>query len=247
MLKRLGFHAAGRARHGLSLVEMMVGIALGMILVAGAATLFVTHLTNGRRLLLEARLEQDMRAAADLITRDLRRAGYWGNALTGTVATGPGSTTASNPYRLVTTGAGTVGYSFTRDGAVDNNALDNNEQFGFDLNGGVIRMQLAVGSVQPVTDIDTLTIDTFTVLPTVTPVDVRDSCAKFCCDAPGVAAGVCANPQINVTAPATCPTVTVRQYLVTLAGHATRDAAVTRTLQTRVRTRNDLLGGTCPA
>ena len=90
------------AQRGLSMVELMVGIALGMFLVAGASTLFVNHLDNSRRLLLEARLNQDLRATADLITRDLRRAGYWGNALQGTVATGAGSTTVVNPYRSVT-------------------------------------------------------------------------------------------------------------------------------------------------
>jgi len=36
-----------------------------------------TQLGDNRRLLLEAQMQQDMRTAADLISRDLRRAGYW--------------------------------------------------------------------------------------------------------------------------------------------------------------------------
>lgn len=232
------------AQRGMSMVELLVGIALGMFLVAGAATLFVSHLNNSRRLLLEARVNQDLRAAADLITRDLRRAGYWGNALQGTVATGAGSTTVVNPYRIVTPdiGASTISYAFSRD-ATEDNTLGANEQFTFDLTNGAIRMTIA-GVPQAITDPDTLTITAFTIAPTETPVDVRDSCASTCCDAAGVAAGICAT--INVTGPATCPRITVRQYLLTLTGRATRDPTVTRTLQTRTRVRNDLFSGICP-
>ena len=217
---------AGVAQRGMSLVELLVGVALGLFLVAGAATLFVNHLGNSRRLLLEARLNQDLRAAADIVTRDLRRAGYWGNALQGTVAIGSSSTTVANPYATVTPGTGTITYDFSRD-ATENNTRDANERFIFDLNGGTIGMTIN-GARQVITDPDTVTITGFTITPTVTAVDIRDACAKTC-----TGGG--------------CPTITVRQYLVTIAGSAARDANVTRTLQTRVRVRNDAFAGVCPA
>ena len=220
------FRRAAPAQRGLSLVELMVGIALGLFLVAGASTLFVSQLTSGRRLLMEARLNQDLRATADLITRDLRRGGYWGNALQGTVATGAGSTTTPNPYSTVTAGTSTVSYAFSRD-ATENNTLDSNEQFGFDLNNGKIRM-LTGGTPQDVTDPDTMTVTAFTITPNVTAVDIRDSCAVTCTGS-------------------TCPTITVREYDILITGQATRDPAVTRTMQTSVRVRNDLLAGTCPS
>jgi len=227
-LSHATFLRSAPVQRGLSMVELMVGIALGMFLVAGASTLFVNHLDNSRRLLLEARLNQDLRATADLITRDLRRAGYWGNALQGTVAAGAGSTTVVNPYRSVTPnpGASTIAYNFSRD-VTENNALDANEQFGFNLNNGAIRLSIN-GVSQVVTDPDTLTITAFTIAPTETVVDIRDSCASTC-----TGGG--------------CPTITVRQYLLTLTGRATRDPTMTRTLQTRVRVRNDLFAGACPA
>lgn len=225
MLTCIAPHRVAAAQRGLSLVELMVGIALGLFLVAGASTLFVSHLTSSRSLLVEARLNQDLRAAADLITRDLRRAGYWGNAIQGTVVAGAGSPTA-NPYAVVAPGASTIAYRFSRDVA-ENNVLDANEQFGFDLSNGAIRMSIN-GVPQAVTDPDTMTITAFAILPSETAVDVRDSCTSTC-----LGAG--------------CPTITVRQYLLTLTGRATRDPAVQRTLQTRVRVRNDLFSGTCPA
>lgn len=214
------------AQRGLSLVELLVGVALGLFLVAGAATLFVNHLGNSRRLLLEARLNQDLRAVADLVTRDLRRASYWGNSLQGTVKVGAASATTPNPYATVTPGAQTITYDFSRD-VTENNTRDANERFVFDLNGGAIRMTIN-GAAQVVTDPDTVIITAFTIAPTETAVDIRDSCATTC-----TGSG--------------CPTITVRQYLVTIAGRATRDATVTRTLQTRVRVRNDAFAGVCPA
>jgi type IV pilus assembly protein PilW len=212
------------AQRGMSLVELMVGVALGLFLVAGASTLFVSHLNNSRRLLLEARLNQDLRATADLITRDLRRAGYWGNALQGTVATGAGSTTTPNPYSAVTPGVSTISYEFSR--GTEDNTLSSNEQFAFDLNSGKIRM-LTGGTPQDVTDPDTMTVTAFTITPTETAVDIRDSCAVTCTGG-------------------SCPTITVRQYDISITGQAAHDPTVTRTMQTSVRVRNDLFAGTCP-
>ncbi len=248
------------------MVELMVGIALGLFIVAGALTLFVNHLGNSRRLLLEARLNQDLRAAADLITRDLRRAGYWGNAVRGTVIlTGAGSTTP-NPYAAVTPTSSTIAYSFSRDGATDDDVLTAaNETFTFrwqQVSGvGVIQMALGAGNWQTVTDSNTMNIPTandFSISDTSGPaISIGDACAKPftnigsgavepCCDAARYAAGLCAGGQV-VNWNQSCPTIKIRQYLVTINGQAARDATVTRTLQARVRVRNDLLAGTCPA
>ena len=216
----------GMVQRGISLVELLVGVALGLFLVAGASTLFVNHLGNSRRLLMEARLNQDLRAATDMVTRDLRRAGYWGNALQGTVIASGASAPTGNPYAAVSAAASTITYDFSRD-AAENNVRDANERFIFDLSGGTIGMTIS-GTRQVVTDPETVFVTAFTITPTVTAVDIRDSCAKTC-----IGAG--------------CPTITVRQYLVTIAGRATRDASVTRTLQTRVRVRNDAFAGACPA
>ncbi|MES1161637.1 MAG: prepilin-type N-terminal cleavage/methylation domain-containing protein, partial [Rhizobacter sp.] len=64
-------------QHGLSLIELMIGVAIALFIAVAGSTLLVGHLRENRALLLEARLTQDLRTAADLITRDLRRAGYW--------------------------------------------------------------------------------------------------------------------------------------------------------------------------
>ena len=61
----------------------MVGVAIGLFVVAAASMLVVTQLSDNRRLTLETQVQQDLRATADIITRELRRAGHWGKARTG--------------------------------------------------------------------------------------------------------------------------------------------------------------------
>src|SRR5688572_15814717 len=70
-------------QNGLSLVELLVGLALGLFVVAVAATLLAAQTPEQRRLAAEQRLMQDLRTATDVVTRDLRRAGHWGAAASG--------------------------------------------------------------------------------------------------------------------------------------------------------------------
>jgi prepilin peptidase dependent protein B len=236
-----------RRQGGLSLVELLVGVAVGLFLIAGAATLFVTNLGNSRQLLLEARINQDLRAAADLMSRDLRRAGYWGNSLEGTIGTGGTGVTTPNPYRTITPGTEIVEYAFSRD-TTENNALNTNENFGFQrvVVGGVGVVQMKIGNAwQTVTDPQTMDVTALTITPTESPVSVRDACAVACCSDDDVTAGTCATR--TIAAGASCPTIRVRQYAVSLTATAIGNAQVTRTLQTRVRPRNDEFAGVCPA
>lgn len=230
-------------QRGISMVELMVGIAVGLFLVAGATTVFVTHLGNSRQLLVEARVNQDLRATADVITRDLRRAGYWDNALSGTIAAGSAGTTVSNPYVPITmTGTSQVEYLFSRNA---DNTIDNNERFGFrravDPGGsgrGVVQMKTDTTTWQTLTDPSVLDVaaNGLAIVQTATVVPVGGACAKAC-PPPVGATWTCPSP----------PTLTLRQYDITLTGTAVADARVTRTLQTRARVRNDQPAGSCPA
>ncbi len=89
-----GCRTQRRRSRGLSLIEMLVGIVVGLFLVTGALRFFADYLDDNRRLLLETRINQDLRTVADLIVRDLRRAGYWSAPNSGVTAPA-----APNPYR----------------------------------------------------------------------------------------------------------------------------------------------------
>lgn len=67
-------------QRGFSLVELMVAMAIGLLLLAGVASLFfsskVTYLTNEKT----ARLQENGRIAVELMVHDIRSAGYVGCA-----------------------------------------------------------------------------------------------------------------------------------------------------------------------
>lgn len=67
-----------RLQSGLSLVELMVAIAIGLLLLAGLASVFVTSSQTHREQLKSAQQIENGRFAIDLITQDLHHAGYYG-------------------------------------------------------------------------------------------------------------------------------------------------------------------------
>ncbi|MGQ3050397.1 MAG: PilW family protein [Roseateles sp.] len=242
MLKLM--RVCGHRQAGLSLVELMIGMTIGLVVVAGATSLFIGNLGSSRRLLIEARVNQDLRAAADVIARDLRRAGYWENSIAGTVTTAAGMLATPNPNAAASATGTTVIYSVARDRAISparcaatgpctDNDRQADEQFGFMLDAGAIKMRLGVdasgdGIWQPMTDPGIVTINRFVITPTETPLNVANACAKLCTGA-------------------SCPQLFVRSYGLLLQGTAVGDGGVTRVLQETVRIRNDHTTGSCPS
>ena len=224
--------AAGRQR-GLSIVELLVGVAVGLVVVAAATMMVSTQLADNRRLLLETQLQQDLRATADLVSRDLRRAGFWWNAQRRTVA---GAAAAAgpldNPYTAVLPAdkgevAQAVTYQYAHPNKVDDNLINDDERLGYRLSNGVIQTQLGAGNWQALTDAGALKITQFDI--TADTQDVPLACHLAC------------SPGGTV-----CPPVqTVRSYTIDIAGEAVSDAAVKRSVRSHVRLRNDTIVGEC--
>jgi len=218
------------AQRGLSLVELLVGVAIALFIAAAAATLLAGHLRESRAVLLEARLMQDLRTAADLVSRDLRRASFWGASVDGVWLAGA-SSVAVNPYAaLAPAGAASDAASFrySRD-TTENGVVDSNEQFGFRLRNGAIEIQLGAANWQALTDTGTLTVTQFSVTPTVRELSLEAYCAKPC-----------------ATGAATCPPrQQVRSLALAITGQLVADAAVSRSVRSAVRLRNDVVIGAC--
>jgi len=215
---------------GVLLVELMIAIAIGLLIAAAAVTFVAGHLNDNRRLLLESRLMQDLRTAADIIARDLRRAGYWAASFDG-VALAGSAPAARNPYLALAPSAAasdSVSFGYSRDVA-ENGLVDSNEQFGFRLRNGALEIQLGAGNWQALTDTGTLVVTAFRVTPTVQPVDLGDACAATC-------------PVGSTNCP---PRLDVRSLAVEISGRALVDAAIVRTVRSSVRLRADSLTGAC--
>jgi prepilin peptidase dependent protein B len=65
---------------GFTLVEMMIGIVVGFIVLAGVIAVFLAVVRSSAYVARESRLNQELRTAMDLMVNDIRRAGYWRNA-----------------------------------------------------------------------------------------------------------------------------------------------------------------------
>lgn len=233
---------ARRLRRGLSIVEMLVGIAIGMFILAGATMVVTGQLSDNRLLLLETQVQQDLRATADIIARDIRRAGYWGNAADA-VWPAPGAVVPVNPYRGLweELGNGRTELMYSRSDSLpplspppigENDVEDAAERFGFALDAatGVLEMQIGAGGWQALTDANVLEITQFAAPVAVNTLVVP--CAKEC---PGVGGTAC------------WPRQQIRSVTVAITGRARHDAAVQRSVGTTVRLRNDGVIGTCPA
>jgi type IV pilus assembly protein PilW len=66
------------SQSGLSLVELMVALLVGMILLGGLIQVYLSNKQSYNAQEQLARMQEGGRFAMELITRDLRRSGYWG-------------------------------------------------------------------------------------------------------------------------------------------------------------------------
>jgi len=218
------------SQHGVSMIELLVSTAIALFIVATGTFLLANHVSENRRLLLEARLMQDLRTAADVVSRDLRRAGYWAAAADGLQPAGP-HTLVVNPYTAISSGDATsneVDFRYSRD-ETENNVVDVNEQFGFRLRNAAIEIELGAGNWQALTDGQSLKVTEFKVAPHVQDISLLGFCANDCSSG-------------NATCP---PHQQVRSLDVVISGTLTSDARVFRTLHSSVRLRNDPVVGSC--
>lgn len=63
-------------QYGMTLIELMIAILIGLIMTAAAITLYVNYLKNTRDNVALIKLNQDMRGVMDIMVRDVRRAGF---------------------------------------------------------------------------------------------------------------------------------------------------------------------------
>jgi len=67
---------------GVSLIELLIGVAVGLFIVAGALAIFTSAVKSSTANLAMTQLDQELRAAMDIMVRNMRRAGYYGRTPT---------------------------------------------------------------------------------------------------------------------------------------------------------------------
>lgn len=226
LLRRRPLRCIGR---GLSIVELMVGITIGLFILAGATMVLTTQLGDNRRLLLEAQVQQDLRTTADMISRDIRAAGYWVRAFSQVWPTADVAPQV-NPYSATPISATGNGNSVVYARSLNDEAtganfeddvITDNERSGFRLktDTGAIQVQLGLGNWQDLTDPNVVTVTNFNMVVNTTNLDLP----------------------LNPLGPGGCPLKqVVRDVVLTIAVQAAHDSTVQRSLSNRIRLRNDV-------
>ena len=216
----LRHHGTSRAvQQGLSLVELMVGVAIGLIVVAAAAMMVSTQLGDNRRLLLETQIQQDMRSTIDIITREMRRASYTPGAVGELWYEGKTGAIAQNSFGTITPTSGVglteVEFSYRR-------RSGDQGPYGYKLEGNAIKSKIG-GQWQTLTDTSVMRVTAFNV-DLAAPVSFPLPCPRLCADG----------------TQACWPSLQLRTATITLTGQSVSDPAIVRTLRTQVRLRNDM-------
>ena len=172
------------AVRGLSIVELMIGVAIGLAVVAGGAKLLADGLVGNRRNIVETRITQDLRAATDVVARDLRRAGSWGDGSHAGMRAAPVANAYVGVSPAPSAGTGSlVEYSYNKNG---DDSLDSAEYFGFtvapDPTNGVNVLYMKLGRTggtnnwQPLTDSRVVRVTSFDVRPVTSSVSLGEMC-----------------------------------------------------------------------
>lgn len=105
---------------GISLIELMIGSVVGLIVIAATVATYIAIARSGSEILASAKLNAELRAAMDMMVRDIRRAGSW----TATLAS---REDGANPFTL-------------RTGALitDINIFDSGKAIQFSYNGSFL-------------------------------------------------------------------------------------------------------------
>jgi type IV pilus assembly protein PilW len=139
---------------GLTFVEILVGLAVGVIVISGGMTIYASSVRGGNDALLSSKLNQEIGALMHVMANDIRRAGYWGTAMAGRPDQNPfnlpGATTlvvrddmTNNAVQPATGNGSCITYAYDATYIPGNvaGAVENNDLFGFRLNGTVVQMR----------------------------------------------------------------------------------------------------------
>jgi len=155
-------------QQGVSLIELMVGLTVGLIIVTAAGAMYITNLLSARDTGASLRLNSEVRLAMDVMIDEIRRAGY-----------SPGNAPATNPFMAAGTdlrvnAAGTCvefAYDVNGNGTVDDGSgAAPSEYFGFRITDGTLQTHTGAISDCNSTSWNALTTPAFVTLSqTVTP------------------------------------------------------------------------------
>lgn len=211
-----------RRQRGFTLAELMAGMAIGLAVVSLALGLLGLQLRDTRRQLADLRLTHDLQTIAELISRDLARAGH------GLPVGAPLEAGTADPAIALGTGAEGVSIDYAAAPAAGAGA----ERFSYRLRAGTVEMAFGDGGWQALSDAGSMRVTRLELVPDIRRIALQDFCSRPC-DSDR------------------CPyqlqrTVHIRLQAQAL-GTAAVGAPVLREARAEARVRNDAMVGRCPS
>lgn len=128
---------------GFTLIELMIGITVGLIVLAATVSIYMTTVMSNSYIVKSARINHDLESVMNIMISDIRRAGYWGLARARTDG-------RDNPFNLQTPADATTDLEipnancilYTYDANSDG-TVDANEYYGFKLVNGALYMRIS--------------------------------------------------------------------------------------------------------
>ena len=211
---------------GFTLIELLISMALSMLLIAGLVGIFSSTVRGSADSMKVVNLSQELRAVLEVVSGEIRRAGYWSAPVNGNM----------NPHSVfrvdTTAGSECILYSY------DSN--DGNDYRGFRIRNNAIEWkrsnaQFACNAAnwQAITDNGVIQVTSFTL-----------SSARSQCNNVTSAARAC-DPCSAAPAPSWIAgdlLVYIRLIDITLTASMVADNTVNLTLSDSVRVRNDEVG-----
>jgi type IV pilus assembly protein PilW len=253
-------------QQGLSLIELMIGIVISLIILAGVTNIWLTTIMSSSDTLKQAKLNQELTTLMSVMSHDITRSGITGtlnytnpqtnlfNQVNDTALEVIDNMTDNNEVTFTNsaTGGSCVVYAYDRD--LDG-VVDIAEVVGFRLNNGAVEMRRDViganrdscadvdGNWFPVTDNLIITITNLNFafnnsecINTREPNGVDDDS--------DVSTDDTAEMNCYTVVPTNGSgdvTVEARQIDITLAGQLVSDASVNLSMTQSVKVRNDLV------
>lgn len=131
---------------GFSLTEMMVALLIGSLLVGSSITILSSTSRHNHQTVSAIRLNQDLQGILEIISNDLRRAGYWSLA-----ANDIESDSNNNPYMTTATdlkinnNCVLFSYDANNDGTLANLNSSNDERYGYRLRNNSVQARPSSG------------------------------------------------------------------------------------------------------
>lgn len=214
-----------RHQRGISLIEVLVGLAIGLIVAFAIITLFSSTTTSSQLIIEKGKLDRDLHHIMDSIVTDIHRAGYSATAATTSnafMASGVDITVSDATGADLGTSPGTC-VTFAYDNNADGALQADDEEFGFRLQNNIIQFRAPGNTFScaapatnwtNLTDSNVIVITAFTVTKSNVAIDTDGS-----------------GPNTH--------TINYRTLTIAITGHLTSTPTITKTITRTIKLYNN--------